>query len=300
MIDKFDEIKAFFEEKKFIISDKKLKAVLVAIKCHYPLLAVGPTGSGKTLFFSLLAEYLQGHYEYASLNGSVTIHDLTQERIIGKKGNFEERDMILARWLRKSQDQISILQLDEVNAAKPETLLALHPIMDIKGELNLPYTNECLKVGSNAILVMSCNEGDEYSGINALNMAFQNRYIKIHFPYLTGEVLANHLSHKTDVTLEASQAVVNTWEKYMSSRDVDQPVISIRMLEWWCTMSHDLGLKAAGEITFAGLISNNEDEVTEIVEGDFFVNLPDCNGIKGESTTPITPSILALSYGGRI
>jgi len=264
----------FFKSKNFIVEENKLKAVLVAIKCGYPVLAVGPTGCGKTLFFSLLAEYLKGHYDYASLNGSVTIHDLTQERIIGKNGSFEERDMILAQWLRKAQKGISILQLDEINAGKPETLLALHPIMDIKGELNLPYTGEVLKVNKNAILVMSCNEGDEYAGINAMNMAFQNRMVKVHFPYIVGEPLAELLTQKTDVPMEKTKMVVETWEKYMTSRDPEQPVVSVRMLEHWCQMSHFMGLKAAGEFTFAGLIARDEDELKEILEGDFFVNLP--------------------------
>ncbi|MAH46363.1 hypothetical protein CMI37_11065 [Candidatus Pacearchaeota archaeon] len=265
----------FFKDKNFIIEESKLKAVLVAIKLGYPVLAVGPTGSGKTLFFSLLAEYLGGKYDYASLNGSVTIHDLTQERVIGKDGSFEERDMILAKWLRNAQAGISILQLDEINAGKPETLLALHPIMDIKGELNLPYSQECLKVTKNAIIVMSCNEGDEYAGINAMNMAFQNRMVKIHFPYIVGEQLATLLTDKTNVSMEHAKSIVDTWEKYMTSRDPEQPVVSVRMLERWCEMSHFMGLRAAGECTFAALIARDEDEMKEIIEGDFFVNLRD-------------------------
>jgi len=273
MIEKFEEAKSFFKQENFLIEDDKLKAILVAIKNGYPLLAVGPTGSGKTHFFGLLSKFLGGTFDYSSLNGSVTIHDLTQERILGKKGSFEEKDMILAKWLRNAQDGVSLLQLDEVNAAKPETLLALHPIMDLKGELKLPYTDEVLEVNKNAVLVMSCNEGDEYSGINAMNMAFQNRYIKIHFPYIQGEELATLLTNKTDVPMEKTKAIVETWEKYMASRDPEQPVISIRMLEYWCEMSKDLGLKIAGRFTFAGLIAQDEDELNEILEGDFFVNL---------------------------
>jgi midasin (ATPase involved in ribosome maturation) len=273
LVDKFEEAKAYFDEQNFVIKDKKLKAILASIQLGLPILAVGPTGSGKTHFFSLLAKFVGGTYDYASLNGSVTIHDLTQERIIGDNG-FEEKDMILAHWLRHSQKGLSILQLDEVNAAKPETLLALHPIMDIKGELKLPYTEEVLPVSKNSVLIMSCNEGDEYSGINAMNMAFQNRYIKIHFPYLQGSELANILTKKTKVPIEQTTQIVETWSKYMSSRDVEQPVISIRMLEYWCELSHLLGLREAGEVTFAGLIAKDEDELNEILEGDFFVNLP--------------------------
>jgi nitric oxide reductase NorQ protein len=273
LVDKFEEAKAYFEEQNFVIEDKKLKAILASIQLGLPILAVGPTGSGKTHFFSLLSKFVGGTYDYTSLNGSVTIHDLTQERVIGDNG-FEERDMILAHWLRHSQVGLSILQLDEVNAAKPETLLALHPIMDIKGELKLPYTEEILPVTKNSVLVMSCNEGDEYSGINAMNMAFQNRYVKIHFPYLQGEKLAKVLTKKTKVPIEQTTQIVETWSKYMSSRDIEQPVISIRMLEYWCELSHLLGLREAGEVTFAGLIAKDEDELNEILEGDFFVNLP--------------------------
>jgi midasin (ATPase involved in ribosome maturation) len=207
--------------------------------------------------------------------GSVTIHDLTQERILDKDGSFIEKDMILATWLRNAQKSMSILQLDEVNAAKPETLLALHPIMDIKGELRLPYTAETLPVNKNAVLVMSCNEGDEYAGINALNMAFQNRYIKVHFSYIQGKQLAEMLHKKTSLSLDKTSMIANAWEKYMSSRQPEQPVVSIRVLERWCEMSKFLGLKQAGIYSFGTLIAENEEQLHEVIQGDFFVNLPE-------------------------
>lgn len=273
----FKAAKEFFKDNNFIISDGNLKAVLAAKTEGIPVLAVGPTGSGKTLFFDLLAKFEKGEYFYQSLNGSVTIHDLTQERIIGKDGTFEERDMVLAQWLRTaSKNKSAILQFDEVNAAKPETLLSLHPIMDIKGELNLPYSQEVLKINKEkAFLVMTCNEGDEYAGINAMNQAFQNRYIKVHFSFLQGEELAGLLTKKSGIDIEITRKIVTTWEKYMSSRDPEQPVVSIRMLEYWLQLSKYLGLREAGRYTFAGLISKDEDEVEEIIQSDFFINLPD-------------------------
>ena len=273
----FEKAKVFFKDKQFIISDDRLKAILAAKRESIPVLAVGPTGSGKTEFWQLYAEFMKGAYEYQSLNGSITIHDLTQERVIAKDGTFEERDMILARWLRKAIRKVSILQLDEVNAAKPETLLALHPIMDIKGELYLPYSSEILKVKKeNAVLVMSSNEGDEYVGINAMNMAFQNRYITVNFPYLVGAELVSLLTLKTGVETELVEKVVNTWQKYMTSREPDQPIVSIRILLYWLQMSRYLGIKKAGQFTFAGLVAQgNEDELKKIIEGDFFINLSD-------------------------
>lgn len=271
----FKRAKEFFLDRTFVISDKKLRSVLLAIHLGYPVLATGPTGSGKTHFFQLLAEFLGGSYFYQSLNGSVTIHDLTQERVLSENGTFIAQDMILASWLRDSQKGISVCQLDEVNAARPETLLALHPVMDIKGELCLPYSQEHLKVTKNSILVMSCNEGDEYNGINAMNAAFQNRYIKIHFGYLDSDVMAKILQIKTGTPIEKTRKIVGCWEKYMSARDPEQVIVGMRILERWAEMSRYIGIKAAGEACFANLIATSEEQVTEIVLGDFFVNLPE-------------------------
>jgi len=276
MIERYEEAKEFFKEEGFIIDDNKLKAVLAAIKHGQCIKAVGPTGSGKTDFFEKLAKFLGGDYYYQSLNGSVTIHDLTQERVLTEKGTFKAQDMVLAQWLRSAEKKVSFLQLDEINAAKPETLLALHPIMDIKGELNLTYTDEVLKVNKNAVLVMACNEGDEYYGTNAMNVAFLNRIgVNLHFDYLRGKELATMLSNKTGVSVEKSTQVVTIWEKYMSGRECEQPVVSLRVLENWCSLSQTLGLKTAGKFTFAGLITNSEEEMNEIIEGDFFVHLKD-------------------------
>jgi len=269
----FEEAKKFFAKEKFIVSDDDLRAVLAAKEEGIPVLAVGPTGSGKTEFFSIYSKFLKGNYHYQSLNGSLTVDDLTQELRLEKDGTFAERDMVIAEWLRDSQNKVSVLQLDEVNAAKPETLLSIHSIMDLKKLIQLKYSREVLKVNSNSVLVMSCNEGDEYAGINAMNMAFQNRYIKIHFKYLVGDELANLLTTKTQVPLEQTSKIVETWSKYMSSRQPEEPVVSIRMLEYWCNLSKYLGLKQAGKYTFANLIAETEDNVDEILEGDFFINL---------------------------
>jgi MoxR-like ATPase len=272
----FEKIRQKFKDDNFIIEDDKLKAILTAIKYGKTIFATGPTGSGKTDFFMKLAKYLDAEYFYQSLNGSVCIHDLTQERVLAENGAFIANDMVLANWIRASEKKLSFLQFDEINAAKPETLLALHPIMDIKGELNLIYTQEQLKVNKNCIMVMSLNEGDEYYGTNSMNAAFINRQgIKVHFNYLQGKPLINMLVNKTGVIQEHVEQVVNTWEKYMTSKDPEQPVISTRILENWLVLSKDLGLKTAGKYTFAGIIANTEDELNEVVEGDFFVHLRD-------------------------
>ena len=206
----------FLKKNGFVIKPRKLRGILAARYGGKPLLLVGATGSGKTHLLTLLSEFWGGTYDYQSLNGSVTIHDLTQERVLGKNGTFEEQDMCLAKWLRNAQKNVSVMHFDEVNAAKAETLLALHPIMDIKGELVLPFSDEVLKVNDNAVLVMSCNEGDEYAGINAMNAAFQNRYIKIHLPYIQGEELAQMLAEKTGITYEDGMTIATCWEKYMN------------------------------------------------------------------------------------
>ena len=63
------------------------------------------------------------------------------------------------------------------------------------------------------------------------------------------------------------------WEKYLRSKDEEQPVIGIRVLERWCEMSKDIGLQDAGIITFGSLIAKDEDDLAQIAHGDFFVNL---------------------------
>jgi midasin (ATPase involved in ribosome maturation) len=205
----------------------------------------------------------------------MTIQDLTQERDLAEDGRFVPKDLQLAKWLRAAQKGVSVLQLDEVNAARARTLLALHPIMDIKGELHLPYSDEVLPVTDNAVLVMSANEGDEYQGTNDMNDAFINRYVKVYFNYLTGKKLSKLLSDRSGLPMDATDKVVNVWEKYMSSKSATSPVVSIRALERWCEQATLIGLRDAGIACFASLIAENADQLIEIVEGQFFVNLPE-------------------------
>jgi hypothetical protein len=45
----------------------------------------------------------------------------------------------------------------------------------------------------------------------------------------------------------------------------------------WANLTRDVGLHDAGMIAFAGLIAKNDEELTMLEQGDFFVNLRSSN-----------------------
>lgn len=164
------------------------------------ILMTGPTGTGKTTLAQFVAKETNQPFVRIPLS-KITVDDLLGhfEIVSGEKGGTEMKwiDGLLTKGAKRGW----VILLDEVNAAKPDVLFALHTLTDHDRKLYL------LAKGDDAIieghdqmrLVAAMNEGEEYAGTNILNSAFLNRFTMIPVNYLDVDNERRVISDKANV-----------------------------------------------------------------------------------------------------
>jgi len=157
------------------LDQRNLKKLVAGVKKNYPVLLVGPTGSGKTSTIKWLAYKTNNSYRRLQLNGSTDIDNFVGRWTLNKEGTVWI-DGILTDAMRKGH----WLLLDEINMALPEILVIINSITDDDRILVLDEKGtEVVEPHPNFRLFASMNPTEDYSGTKELNTATRNRFIEI-------------------------------------------------------------------------------------------------------------------------
>jgi len=161
------------------------------------VLLKGPTGSGKTKFAeTLTALFAQNMY---SINCSI---DLDAESLIGFKTltyeNNRQTISFVPGPVTKAMEEGTLLYIDEINMAKPETLPLINGVLDYRRTVTNPFTNDIITAARGFNVIAAINEG--YIGTVPLNEALKNRFIVIDVPYIDGQALKEVIVAQTTMT----------------------------------------------------------------------------------------------------
>jgi cobaltochelatase CobS len=153
------------------------------------LLITGPKGCGKSeLIFQYAARLGREVFRY-SCHERTEYADLLGGLGIEPDGSTQWNDGPLAVAMRRG----AILLVDEVNAARPGTLIGLNGVLDGSESITLP-TGEIVKrhpefrVAVTGNAMMRDDTAPSYKGTNTMNQAFLDRFIVIEKTYLPPHV----------------------------------------------------------------------------------------------------------------
>lgn len=225
------------------------------------LLLKGPTGSGKTKLAETLRDlFAQGMH---SVNCSV---DLDAESLMGFKTLTYERDRqeisFVPGPVTKAMKEGSLLYIDEINMAKPETLPLLNGVLDYRRQVTNPLTSEVLHAADSFNVIAAINEG--YIGTVPLNEALKNRFMVIDVPYIQGEPLKQLI--KSDTSLEEErriQAFVKLSADLVAAvnqGDLSEDAASIRALLDACDLSAAIPVKRAIQRAIIGKLEDRREK----------------------------------------
>ena len=197
-IQKNDGLSQYMPQKpgKFIDHQDILKTLAVAVRDNMPVLMIGESGVGKSAAIRFLANQTGNGLRRVNLNGGTTADELVGRNMINEKGTYWI-DGILTEAMRKGE----WIVLDEINAALPEVLFVLQPILDDDGflVLNEKDDKEIVHKHANFRLFATCNPPD-YAGTKEMNKALLSRFsicIHVDFPpeKIELEIIENHLGN---------------------------------------------------------------------------------------------------------
>ena len=181
---------------KFIDYDDILKTLAVAVRDNMPVLMIGESGTGKTSAIRYLANLTGNGLRRISLSGGTSGDELIGRQLFDEKGTYWV-DGILVDAMRSGDWVV----LDEINAALPEVLFILQPLLDDDGSITLTEKKdrEIVHKHPNFRMFATMNP-PSYEGTKQMNTALLSRFaICIHSQFPPEktelEIIENHLGN---------------------------------------------------------------------------------------------------------
>ncbi len=146
-------------------------------RTRLPLMLKGPTGCGKSRFVEHMAARLDRPLITVPCHDDTNVADLLGRWLV-RGGDTIWHDGPVARAVREG----AILYLDEVAEARPDVVVALHPLTDHRRHLHLDRHGEELTAPAEFMLVASFNPGYQ-RGWKELKPSTRQRFVGISFAY---------------------------------------------------------------------------------------------------------------------
>ena len=235
-----------------------VKIVALGVRDNLPVLLKGDTGCGKTSLIRYLAAVTANGFRRLNLNGSTTVDEFVGKWVI-KDGTMVWVDGILTDCMRKGH----WLLCDEVNAALPEVMFAMHSLLDDDRMIVLSSKdNEVVKPHKDFRFFASMNP--DYAGTHQLNFAFEDRFpIVVNMAYPEEDMeceIVQKRSCNTDEHLVRKMIKVADRAREALAEEKLLTPFSTRKLIDWARLSCAFG--PAKAFTFAVLNkSSKEDKV---------------------------------------
>lgn len=171
-----------------------------AYRDKIPVLLKGPTGTGKSRFVEYMAHRLDTPLITISCHEETSSTDLIGRFIIkGAETVWIDGPLTLA------VRQGALIYLDELAEARPDVIVAIHPLTDHRRELFIDKLGVTLKAHEDFMLVASFNPGYQ-RGFKELKPSTRQRFVALSFQYpepkLEAEILVNETGIDPDTALK--------------------------------------------------------------------------------------------------
>ena len=234
-----------------------------ALHDMHPILLLGETGVGKTTIVRELAKEKGKEMVRLSLSGNIS-----REELVGKyeliDGNTVWRDGALITAMRNG----TWVVLDEVNAAAPEVMFALHGVLDDERAVVLQEKDGERVVAHENFRVFATMNPDTYSGTKIINQAFYSRFIVFTINHLPPELEVDMLMEQTGVDKTVASEIVSVADKLRALKKEDR-------IEFFCSTRDILmaarltkrGLDVNKAVQFAVTSKMSPTDIEETLDG---------------------------------
>ena len=185
-----------------------------AFRNRQPLLLRGPTGCGKSRFVEHMAHRLGRPLVTVACHEDTSATDLLGRFLI-RGGDTVWVDGPVTRAVREG----AILYLDELAEARPDVIVALHPLSDHRRQVFVDRIDETLTAAEGFMLVASYNPGYQ-NRLKELKPSTRQRFLGYRFDYPSAEIEREIVMAESDLPNAMAKRVVALGQKLRGLDDL--------------------------------------------------------------------------------
>ena len=194
-------------------------------KNQLPLLLKGPTGTGKSRFVEYMAYRLRRPLITVACHEETSSTDLIGRYIL--KGT---ETIWLDGPLTRAVKEGAILYLDEIAEARPDVLVAIHPLTDYRRTIYLDKLGETVTATDGFMFVASYNPGYQ-KGYKELKPSTRQRFVSLQFDYPDAKAESEIIQQESGVAPDIADKLVRIAAKIRNLQELGlAETVSTRLL----------------------------------------------------------------------
>ncbi len=204
---------------------KEMEVFEKAFENHLPVLLKGPTGTGKSRFVEYMAHKLDKKIITVACHEETSSTDLIGRYIIkGTETVWLDGPLTVA--VRNGY----ILYLDEIAEARPDVIVAIHPLTDHRRMLYIDKLGETVKAHKDFMLTASFNPGYQ-KGFKELKPSTRQRFVALSFNFPEERIEREILINETGIDKDIAKKLVSIASKIRNLNELGlTETVSTRLL----------------------------------------------------------------------
>lgn len=205
--------------------EKEIEVFEHCYQNRLPVMLKGPTGTGKSRFVEFMAHQLNKNLITVACHEETSATDLIGRFLL--KGS---ETVWVDGPLTKAVKEGDIIYLDEIAEARPDVIVAIHPLTDHRRSLYIDKLGETLKAHPDFAMVISYNPGYQ-KGFKELKPSTKQRFVGLSFNYPSEKAETEILINETKIDESTAKSLVKIAQKIRNLTELGlSETVSTRLL----------------------------------------------------------------------
>lgn len=241
---------------------KEVEVFEHSFKNKLPMLLKGPTGTGKSRFVEYMAYRMKKPLITVACHEETSATDLLGRYIIkGTETVWKDGP------LTKAVKEGAIIYLDEIAEARPDVIVAIHPLTDYRRSLYLDKLGDEVLATDDFMFVASFNPGYQ-KGFKELKPSTRQRFVSVSFDFPNPKMEQEIIISETGIEEADAKRLVKIGNKIrnLTEMGLAETVSSRLLVDAGKLINTGLGKRLAVEVAIVEPLTDDLDSLTALKE----------------------------------